>query len=505
MTAQEDSNTAFPGRKALSSQSRASSSAQPWKASESSPEPLGDIFESPGGLTGTPPESSSRPSSRNTDSSGGENRTSALYRHADPSQDQVDGAERNPGVSAEDRASLSQGTTDADGGGRAAAASSTAAPKRKEQFSLEILRCRAVAPDWRDTGVASSRPYWDRQHALTLNVPQLLLQLPPTDPAKHPAKHPVEVQSFDSASPGTPARQDDGGDGSGHESSDNKLQQEEGSALQELNVVSAVQLAFHVEVFDPGKASHVGYTSPFISIPDVSMTYQGLQPAPGVRLDSSESRPVTLPATRMQIADALIDIAPGRLATLLAAMTWGKSELAHILGHTDKQTPHQRSRPPVPVFSRLMKLSPIIVSASIEKVILRLRGISPMQPVLQLGMTALGAEAVRLPNEAAVGLNVQLPQLYLKLTGLPESSNSESSIPHEQSEKAYRSTQGFGRSASAPSPPLRRTDTAASNINVRFLILATSCCCLHSRSLPCPSLLVLLMIDSQGRAILPEI
>lgn len=417
----------------------------------------------------------------------------------------MDGAERNPGVSAEDRASLSQGTTDADGGGRAAAASSTAAPKRKEQFSLEILRCRAVAPDWRDTGVASSRPYWDRQHALTLNVPQLLLQLPPTDPAKHPAKHPVEVQSFDSASPGTPARQDDGGDGSGHESSDNKLQQEEGSALQELNVVSAVQLAFHVEVFDPGKASHVGFTSPFISIPDVSMTYQGLQPAPRVRLGSSVSRPVTLSATRMQIADALIDIAPGRLATLLAAMTWGKSELAHILGHTDKQTPHQRSRPPVPVLSRLMKLSPIIVSASIEKVILRLRGISPMQPVLQLGMTALGAEAVRLPNEAAVGLNVQLPQLYLKLTGLPESSDSEPSIPHEQSEKAYRSTQGFGRSASAPSPPLRRTDTAASNINVGFLILSTSCCCLHSRSLPCPSLLVLLMIDSQGRAILPEI
>ena len=139
-TAQEDGNTASPGRKASSPQSRASGSAQPWKASDSSPEPLGDIFESPGGVTGTPPESSSRPSSRNTDSSGAGDRTSALNRHADSSQDHVDGAERSPGVSAEVLASLSQGTTDAVVGGRAAAASSTAAPKRKDQFSLEISR-----------------------------------------------------------------------------------------------------------------------------------------------------------------------------------------------------------------------------------------------------------------------------------------------------------------------------------------------------------------------------
>ena len=55
---------------------------------------------------------------------------------------------------------------------------------------MEILRCRAVAPDWQDTSAASSGPYWDRHHALTLNVPQLLLQLPPTDPAKHPSQAP---------------------------------------------------------------------------------------------------------------------------------------------------------------------------------------------------------------------------------------------------------------------------------------------------------------------------
>ena len=476
-TAPEEGSAASPGQKSSSSHSRDSSFRQAWKASSSSPLPFEDIFEDPTGASGTPPDSGSRPSSRNTDSSGAEQPTSA--------SDQQKGAPQDTLQSAVEGAALSSADAPADGlpgegqceagaetHSRDAAAGSQAAPERKDQFSLEIVRCRALAPDWQGTSAASSRPYWDRQHALTLNVPQLLLQLPPTNPAKHPAKHPVEVHSFDSASGSAPAARDDAQEGSAHESSTPSIPGYEGSAQRESTVISAVQLAFHVEVFDPGKASHVGYTSPFISIPDISMTVQGLQPAPDVTPDARASRPVLLPATRMQIPNAILDVAPGRLAVLLAAITWGQGELAHILGRTAEQTPHQHRPPAMPLMSRLMRLSPVIAVAEVQRCSLRLRGASPMQPALQLDVTGLEAEAVRLPEEA-VGLRVKLPQLHLGLMGLPELSNAEESAPDDEGlEQASRSPKGLGRSASAPSPPLTRAETPPLKLEV---VLSHAC------------------------------
>ncbi len=468
-TALEDGSAASPGQKSLSSHSRDSSFRQAWKTSGGSPLPFEDIFEDPTGGSGTPPDSS-RPSSRNTDSSGAEQPTTALETQRGAPQDAlqsaVDGAENTR--PADGLPGEAQNAADAERHSRHAAADSRAPPKRKDQFTMEILRCRAVAPDWQDTSAASSGPYWDRQHALTLNVPQLLLQLPPTNPAKHPSKHPVEVHSFDSASASAPAAQDDAEEGSKHESSTPSIPTYETSAQQEPTVITAVQLAFHVEVFDPGKASRVGYTSPFISIPEISMTYQGLQPVPSVTPDASASRPDLLPATRLQIPNAIFDVAPGRLAVLLAAITWAQGELAHILGQTAEQTPHQHRPPAMPLMSRLMRLSPVIAVATVQKCSLRLRGASPMQPALQLDMTGLEAEAVRLPEEA-VGLRVKLPQLLFALRGLPESSDAEESAPESEGlEKASRSPKGLGRSASAPSPPLMRAETPSLKLEVVF-------------------------------------
>ena len=471
-SALEEGSIASPGQKSSSSHSRDSGFWQAWKASGSSPLPFEDIFEDPTGASSTPPDGGSRPSSRNTDSSGAEQPTSASDPKRGAPQDTLQSAVEDTALSsadvppADDIHGDGQCAADAERHSRDAASRKQAAPRRKDQFSLEILRCRAVAPDWQDTSATSSRPYWDRQHALTLNVPQLLLQLPPTNPAKHPSKHPVEVHSFDSASASTPAAQHDTEEVSKHESSTPSVPEYETSAQREATVISAVQLAFHVEVFDPGKASHVGYTSPFISIPDISMAFQGIQPACSVTPDSSASRPVLLPATGMQIPNAILDITPGRLAVVLAAITWARGELAHILGQTAKQTPHQHRPPAMPLMPRLMRLSPVIAAATVQKCSLRLRGASPLQPALQLDMTGLEAEAVRLPEEA-VGLRVKLPLLHLALMGLPESSDANDSAPdNERLEKASRSPQGLGRSASAPSPPLMRAETPSLKLEV---------------------------------------
>ena len=475
MTAPEDGSAASPGQKSSSSHSRDSSFRQAWKASNGSPSPFEDIFEDPGAAMGTPPDSSSRPSSRNTDSSGAEHPTSASDQQRETPQNTeqsaVDGTKLSGAdASADGRLGTGQCAFKAERHSRAAPAETQAAPGRTGQFSLEIVRCRAVAPDWRDTAASSGRPYWDRHHALTLNVPQLLLQLPPTDPAKHPSQHPVEVHDFNSASASAPAAQHDAEEGSLHERSTPSIPGHEASAQQDSTVISAVQLAFHVEVFDPGKASHVGDTSPFISIPETSMSYQGLQPAPSVAPDTDASRPVALPATSLQIPNAILDMSPGRLATLLAALTWGQGELAHILGQTAEQTPHQRKPPALTLLSRLMRLSPVMASATLQKCSLRLRGASPVQPALQLDMTGLEAEAVRLPGEAA-GLKVKLPQLLVALVGLPESPDPESAPDDEGLEKASRSPTGLGRSASAPSPPLRRAETPP----LKLEVLSSAC------------------------------
>lgn len=358
------------------------------------------------------------------------------------------------------------------------AAASRAAPQqharqKPDQFSLEILACTAVCPDWQSSSSAAGGAFWDRQHALTLSVPQLLLQLPAADPAQHPPKHPVELHNFDSASswdhtqhegPQSGLKHADGGKSMDQDSSTDHAE----SRCTAHTVVSAVQLAFHVEVFDPGKPFQTGHSRPFISIPDLSVTHQGLRPAPVLRLDGQGSTSSALLCTEAHIAELTMDIAPGRMATLMAAIDWGKSELAHILGQTEEQLRHKRRPRSLSLLSSLLQLNPVAVVGTIARATLRLRGGSPTQPMLQLEMSSLKAEAVRLPDEPALELSVQLPELLLSLTGLPESPKGESAATDELHDKAPQSPRGFGRSASAPSPPLRRAESSTVSLEVRI-------------------------------------
>ena len=358
------------------------------------------------------------------------------------------------------------------------AVASRAAPQqharqKPDQFSLEILACTAVCPDWQSSSSAAGGAFWDRQHALTLSVPQLLLQLPAADPAQHPPKHPVELHNFDSASswdytqhqgPQSGLKHADGGERMEQDSSTDHAE----SQSTAHTVVSAVQLAFHVEVFDPGKPFQTGHSRPFISIPDLSVTHKGLRPAPAFCLDGQGSTSSALPCTEAHIAELALDIAPGRTDTLMAAMDWGKSELAHILGQTEEQLPHKRRPRSLPLLSGLLQLSPAAIVATLESATLRLRGGSPAQPVLQLEMSTLKAEAARLPDKPALKLWVQLPQLLLSLTGLPELPRGESAAIDELGDRAPQSPRGFGRSASAPSPPLRRAESSTVSLEVRI-------------------------------------
>lgn len=61
------------------------------------------------------------------------------------------------------------------------------------QFSIAILRCRAVCPDWKDAS-RQDGGHGSSSDIAVLGIPKLLLQLPATNPANHPSIHPVEVR-----------------------------------------------------------------------------------------------------------------------------------------------------------------------------------------------------------------------------------------------------------------------------------------------------------------------
>ena len=61
-----------------------------------------------------------------------------------------------------------------------------------DRVSVEIIRCKAVCPDWQDP-VLTDNLTNERPDTLVLSIPHLLLQLPPSKPAVRPSKHPVQV------------------------------------------------------------------------------------------------------------------------------------------------------------------------------------------------------------------------------------------------------------------------------------------------------------------------
>lgn len=63
---------------------------------------------------------------------------------------------------------------------------------KADQVSIEIIRCRAVCPDWQDTAL-DDPSFGAKPDTLVLAIPYLLLQLPPSNPALHPSSHPVQV------------------------------------------------------------------------------------------------------------------------------------------------------------------------------------------------------------------------------------------------------------------------------------------------------------------------
>ncbi|KAL0051145.1 hypothetical protein WJX82_002690 [Trebouxia sp. C0006] len=65
--------------------------------------------------------------------------------------------------------------------------------ERKEQFSLEIVRCKIVCPAKVNTNAFSDADPSPLDHTLYMEIPHFILQLPVSQPAQHPHPHPVDL------------------------------------------------------------------------------------------------------------------------------------------------------------------------------------------------------------------------------------------------------------------------------------------------------------------------
>ena len=354
--------------------------------------------------------------------------------------------------------------------------------RKLEQFSVQILRCRVLCPDWRDTAFAPGTPrerdegvQQQQQHArgsLVLDMPHALLQLPLEAPAAHPDMHPVQQRSGESL--GDPAgisgrRSWDRGDDSTEADAGDSRPAAQGWAAEDDEGTAAVvfsgrQLGFRVEVFDPGKDPLPAPGPAFLGIPHVRMHALGLQALPGdLRAPSSVPSGLRLPTHELHITSMSLSAEPQQLQLLRAALEWGAAEQAHILGRAAAQAaqPRQpRQRRGSTSTRSLLEGLPCSLSMRVERVALALRGAAEsvssgaaQPPSLLLQAHALSAHAARTGSWA--GCSVSLDSALLLLAGLPplEPEAAARTGSEEAVAKLEAARPGkllIGRSASAP-------------------------------------------------------
>ena len=341
-----------------------------------------------------------------------------------------------------------------------------ALPERQPlvQYSVEIVRCRVLCPDWRDTAFAPGTPRETdakgSRGALLLDVPHALLQMPVQAPAQHPDIHPVQEHC-------TSRAEDAAGASAAHAAEEKEDEQDlpapevsDESRHPHALIFSGRQLGFRVEVFDPGKGPTPLVGAPFLSIPQVSVAGLGPRPLPaeihlppgGAWSDSER-----VPAYEASVASVALVADPGQLEVLRAALEWGQTERAHILGSTEQQA-QQGAQPRVS--AKVPKdpsgpASACSVTVRLQQVLIRLRGRdAAADPSLMLQARELAAHAASLQQARFAGAAVSLASALVSVAGVPTPDLPPDAQPAAPEPKRPRKAL-FGRSASAPTSHLK--------------------------------------------------
>lgn len=209
------------------------------------------------------------------------------------------------------------------------------APKRREQFSIEIVRCKTVCP----AKVALSN-YTDADsplhHTLYMDVPHMLLQLPLEQPAQHPRPHPVSLSVrhvLNRQQPAVPAPD-------AIAPSPFAADQQQGTICALTNLTLYVALP---EEFDSAEASHsrsAAHTHtqlpPLLSIPTASLLAVGLRPPPFNPSLKQGLLPEPVPALELEMTLAKVIAKPAQLQTMSASTIRYTTEMNTLLGKSSE-------------------------------------------------------------------------------------------------------------------------------------------------------------------------
>lgn len=325
--------------------------------------------------------------------------------------------------------------------------------ERKEQFSLEIMRCKIVCPAKVDTNAFSDADPSPLDHTLYMEIPHFILQLPVSQPAQHPRPHPVDLNVrhvLNRQQPAVPAP--DAVAPSPFASSD-----QQGTIFSVTNLTLYVALPEEFDLPESVTTSSEAQTQlpPFLSIPTASLIAVPPRPPPQHAFLHRQLPQQDVPTFELEMKSAEMTAKPKQLQTISASTIRYSTEMDNILGKSPSDPPapvlaatadpplqtnpstassnrdHPRDQHPLQQASQAEAYPGFAVEASVGLVSLQLHSSSTKLPALVLQWQRLtGHYAQAAGQQQATACGLTWHYLALHLTENPAEPCQQLSLEH---------------------------------------------------------------------------
>lgn len=317
-----------------------------------------------------------------------------------------------------------------------------AEPERKEQFSLEIVRCKIVCPAQVDAAGFTDADPSPLDHTLYMEIPHFLLQLPLVQPAQHPRPHPVDLnitQVLKGKQAAVPAP-------------DATAPSPFAATGQQGTIVSLTNLALFVALPEEFESAHLAPSDsashaqlpPFLSIPSASLSAVPRRAPPQHPALQSHMPDDPVPTLELEMRTAEVIAKPAQLQTVSASTLRYTTEMDIILGRPPSDPagpglaatadPDLASGHIQPPLSKPVHRPGFAVEASVGLINLQLHSSNKMLPALVLQWQRLSSHWSQAagssvgPAHTACGVTWHF--LSLQLTDNPAEPQQQFSLEH---------------------------------------------------------------------------
>lgn len=314
-----------------------------------------------------------------------------------------------------------------------------AGPERKEQFSLEIVRCKIVCPAQVDAAGFTDADPSPLDHTLYMEIPHFLLQLPSVQPAQHPRPHPVDLN----------IRQVLRGQQAAVPAPDVTAPSPFAATGQQGTIFSLRNLALFVALPEEFESAHLAPSDsaihaqlpPFLSIPTASLSAVPRRAPPQHPALQSHMPNDPVPTFELEMRTAEVIAKPAQLQTVSASTLRYTTEMDIILGRppldpagpgsaatADPDLALSHTQPPV---RKPVHQPGFAVEASVGLINLQLHSSNKLLPALVLQWQRLSShwsQAAGSSGHTACGVTWHF--LSLQLTDNPAEPQQQFSLEH---------------------------------------------------------------------------